>query len=352
MALLKEHEVEFNTLTVVHQKNAPYPLEVYAYLKELGSRHFQFIPLVERKPSPGAAARGFSHAAPPEPGAVADRPVTPASVGARAYGDFMLAIFEEWVRGDVGRVFVQLFDITLAAWVGVEPPLCVFRETCGDALALEHNGDLYSCDHYVYPEHRLGSIHDAPLAELARGARQIAFGNAKRDSLPRYCRECEVRFVCNGGCPKHRFISTPDGESGLNYLCAGYKRFFTRTASAMQTMAALLERERPPAAIMALMAAQDRKRAVAAAGRNDPCPCGSGTKTKHCCGSRVSSLRQPLPERDRHDRGPSGTSTPSTGENWLAKDRADTPIGPVAGPGGDPRLQMGPESAILRLLEK
>lgn len=301
--LLKKHGTAFNTLTVVSATNAAHPLEVYRFLKEVGSTHLQFIPLVERRPDAAARALGLDLALPPElsagpgggvegeepaPHALGPKasaaPVTPETVTGAAYGAFLLGVFDEWVRHDVGRVFVQLFDVTLAGWMGMEPPLCVFRETCGDALVLEHDGSLFSCDHYVYPSYRLGSILETPLEELARSPAQVAFGRVKKDALPRYCRECEVRFLCHGECPKHRFLTTPDGEAGLNWLCEGYKAFFTRTAPHFQDMAELLRRERAPAEVMRLVARQDREEAFARAGRNDPCPCGSGRKFKSCCG--------------------------------------------------------------------
>ncbi|HSW27924.1 MAG TPA: anaerobic sulfatase maturase [Longimicrobiales bacterium] len=292
--LLRRHGTEFNTLTVVSSVNAGRPLDVYRFLKEAGSTHLQFIPLVERRPDAAARALGLDLALPPAlpGGATAPSPagesaaVTPETVSGAAYGAFLLSVFDEWVRNDVGRVFVQLFDVTLAGWTGMEPPLCVFRETCGDALVLEHDGSLFSCDHYVYPAYRLGSILETPLAELAGGPAQAAFGRAKLDALPRYCRECEVRFLCNGECPKHRFIAAPDGEPGLNWLCEGYKAFFTRTAPWFQAMAQLLERGRPPAEVMRMVAERDRAEALARAGRNDPCPCGSGRKFKSCCGGK------------------------------------------------------------------
>jgi len=208
-------------------------------------------------------------------------------VSGEQYGRFLIAIFDEWVRRDVGRVFVQIFDVALAAWSGQRPGLCVFEETCGYALAMEHNGDVYSCDHFVEPAHRLGNMQFVPLAELAGSEQQRRFGEAKRDTLPRLCRECPVRFVCNGGCPKDRLLTTPDGEAGLNYLCAGFKAFFTHSERPMRLMAAELVRGRPPANIMLLLAREDAElaRKFATAGRNDPCPCGSGRKFKHCHGA-------------------------------------------------------------------
>jgi uncharacterized protein len=176
------------------------------------------------------------------------------------YGAFLVAIFDEWARRDVGRVFVQIFDVALAAWCGLRPGLCIFEETCGQALALEHTGDLYACDHYVEPGYLLGNIKDVPLIELVASDAQRAFGQAKRDTLPRYCRICQVRFVCNGGCPKDRLLTTPDGEPGLNYLCAGYKAFFTHIDRPMRIMAELLGQGRAPAEIMGILARQDAER--------------------------------------------------------------------------------------------
>jgi len=208
--------------------------------------------------------------------------VAPWSVDPQQYGRFLCAIFDEWVRHDVGRSYVQLFDVCLEMWSGFEASLCVFRRTCGAALALEHSGDVYSCDHYVYPENKLGNIMESPLASLAHSATQVAFGEAKDTSLPRYCRECDVRFACNGECPKHRFAVTPGGEPGLNYLCGGYKTFFRHVDRPMRFMAAELAAGRAPANVMPWMAAQDLEAALRRASRNDPCPCGSGRKFKHC----------------------------------------------------------------------
>ena len=198
----------------------------------------------------------------------------------------MIGIFDEWVRRDVGRVYVQIFDVPLAPWLGQPPGLCIFEETCGTALAMEHNGDLFSCDHYVEPKYKLGNIKDIPMIELVASKKQQQFGLAKRDTLPCYCQTCEVRFVCNGGCPKNRIIYTPDGEAGLNYLCAGYKIFFNHIDRPMRIMADLLRRNRAPADIMQILAAEETKAQAAYTGakRNDPCPCGSGKKFKHCHG--------------------------------------------------------------------
>jgi serine-type anaerobic sulfatase-maturating enzyme len=207
---------------------------VYRYLRdEVGSTFIQFIPIVER-------ATG---------GGVTDRSVT-----GRGYGRFLIGVFDEWVRRDVGKVFVQIFDVALSAWYGRPPGLCIFEETCGRALALEHNGDLYSCDHFVEPAHLVGNVLGSELPVLADGDQQNAFGRAKKDTLPQYCRDCEVRFVCNGGCPKNRFIETPDGEAGLNWLCEGYRPFFNHVGPAMEYMVAALRRQEPPAGIVRTLA--------------------------------------------------------------------------------------------------
>jgi len=213
--------------------------------------------------------------------------VSPWSVDAVQYGRFLCAIFDEWVRRDVGRCYVQIFDVALESWMGMAASLCVFRETCGSALALEHNGDLYSCDHYVYPENLLGNIMEDPMGSLVTSPSQVRFGQDKRDRLPRYCRECEVRFACNGERPKHRFIRTPQGEAGLNYLCAGYKLFFNHIDPYMRFMAGELRQGRAPANVMAWVRRQDlQAQGRRRPGRNDPCLCGSGKKFKKCCGRR------------------------------------------------------------------
>jgi len=247
--LLKKHRVEFNTLTVVNHINSQAPLEVYRFLKSIGSQYLQFIPLVERK----SKAEGYSLAEPPLPRDSSSSPVTDWSVDAKQYGTFLCAIFDEWVRHDVGSTFVQLFDTALGNWMGLGSSLCVFAEKCGAALAIEHNGDLYSCDHYVYPRYKLGNVMNHSLGAMVNSAPQIKFGNDKFDSLPKYCRECEVRFACNGECPKHRFIETPEGEPGLNYLCAAYKKFFKHIDPHMKTMEWLLRAERAPAEIMRML---------------------------------------------------------------------------------------------------
>jgi uncharacterized protein len=287
MEVLKRHQVEFNTLTVVNRKNSQRPLDVYRFLKEHGSGYMQFIPLVERAtPGPLQTADGLiqlSLASPPKPSSEKS-PVTEWSVRAEDYGAFLTTLFDEWVRKDIGKVFVQQFDVALGIWAGQGSALCVFSETCGKALALEHNGDLYACDHYVYPEYRLGNLRETPLEELVNSPAMEKFGADKRDTLPKCCRECSVRFACHGECPKHRFLKTPDGEWGLNYLCAGYKKFFGHIDPYMNAMTQLLRQRRAPAELMDLIARQEQNFALKAAGRNDPCPCGSGLKFKRCHG--------------------------------------------------------------------
>ncbi len=257
LKVLKKHGVEFNTLTTVHRKNSVQPLEVYRFLREIGSGYIQFIPIVERSvPNPGE--KDLWLVAPPDdadPGTL-DAQVTPWSVRPADFGDFLCRVFDEWVQRDVGKVFVQQFDAALANWTGNPAGVCVFSENCGRALAIEHNGDIYSCDHYVYPRYNLGNLMNTSLAAMVDSPQQRAFGEAKSATLPRYCRECPVKFACHGECPKHRFLRTPEGETGLNYLCAGYKNFFKHIDSPMRTMGALLSMNQAPANIMQTPRAQ------------------------------------------------------------------------------------------------
>lgn len=272
--MMQEYEVEFNILTTVHAANADHGVEVYRFMRDVVKTKFlQFIPIVERDN---------------ETGYQEGEDVTNRSVTGKKYGKFLISIFDEWVRKDVGNMYVQIFDVSLAAWSGHGAGLCIFMETCGDALAMEHNGDLYACDHYVEPEYRLGNITEIPMMDMVLSEQQRAFGEAKRNTLPQYCLECDVRFICNGGCPKNRIINTPDGEPGLNYLCAGYKAFFKHIDGPMQFMANELRNRRAPANIMAYIKEQEaeykQKSRLATVGRNDPCPCGSGRKYKRCHG--------------------------------------------------------------------
>jgi uncharacterized protein len=237
---LKKHKVLFNALTTVHAANAPQPARVYRFLRdEAGFQFIQFIPIVERDNQ-----TGFQEGT----------KVTKRSVDARQYGGFLTKIFDEWVRRDVGQVYIQIFDVSLGAWLGQPGALCIFAPTCGSALAMEHNGDLFACDHFVEPRHLLGNIQENDLIDLVSSKKQTKFGSDKMDMLPKYCLNCEVRFACHGGCPKNRIIKTPSGETGLNYLCKGYKDFFTHIDNPMKIMAFLIRQRRAPAEIMNIMA--------------------------------------------------------------------------------------------------
>jgi uncharacterized protein len=281
LKFLREAEVEWNALTTVHARNGDHGREVYRFLRdECQARFIQFIPIIERVAEATDGEVPWS--------SWRDRPlyeqkgelVTNRSIGAEQYGRFLIEVFEEWVRHDVGKVYVQLFDVTLANWVGEPPGLCVHSETCGLALALEHTGDLYSCDHFVEPRYKLGNIRETHMLELVASPQQRQFGLDKRETLPRYCLECDVRFACHGGCPKDRFTRTPDGEAGLNYLCPSFKAFFHHVEVPMRFMAERLQVGEAPADIVQFYAAEDAKR-----GRNAPCTCESGRKWKHCHGA-------------------------------------------------------------------
>jgi uncharacterized protein len=265
--ILDEHKVDVNILCTVHAANAEHPLEVYHFFRdELKAQFMQFIPIVERATldTLPMANQGWSQ----RPGGI--RPlytqtgelVTERSVKAEQFGSFLCKIFDEWVQRDVGQVFVQYFDAALTNWVG-QPSLCIFQRTCGYALALEHNGDLYSCDHFVEPEYLLGNITQAHMIELVASAQQRKFGQDKFKSLPRYCRECEVLFACYGECPRNRFIHTPDGEPGLNYLCAGYKAFFKHIGHPMGIMVELLRQGRYADEVMRILAEEEMRGAMA-----------------------------------------------------------------------------------------
>ncbi len=285
--VLRRHGVEHNILTTVHAANEAKGREVYRFLRdECGASYLQFIPIVERAtpemlPLANAGWGDRGRARPLyvlEGSLVTERTVSPVG-----YGRFHVDVFEEWLRGDIGEVYVQMFDNALANWVGEPGSMCVHAETCGQQLALEHNGDLYSCDHFVEPRFRLGNIRELPILDMAASARQRAFGQAKRDTLTAYCRSCDVRFACHGGCPKDRFATTPDGELGLHYLCPSYKLFFRHVRPVMERMRALLAAGRAPSEVVAETRAADAKR-----GRNEPCPCGSGRKWKACHGTTVT----------------------------------------------------------------
>jgi len=277
---LQKHNVEFNTLTVVNRFNSKHPLDVYRFLRRQGAQFMQFIPLVER------VGHGQVLASPPQSAeSEPPSPVTPWSVEPKQWGEFQIAIFDEWIRHGVGKVFVLSFENHLGTWMGLPASLCVFGEHCGTALAIEHNGDLYSCDHYVYPEFKLGNLMTTPLDELVFSPRQVQFGRDKADTLPKYCRQCDVRFACNGECPKHRFLNTPDGEPGLNYLCAGYKKFFHHIDPHLRLLGDILRSGQPAETIMQVLAERGQQKPSTPPTRNAPCPCGSGKKFKNCCGA-------------------------------------------------------------------
>jgi uncharacterized protein len=269
--LLRNHRVEFNILCTVNAINASHPLSVYRFFRDtLHAQYIQFIPIVERLDKNGQTGNQ-------EGDRVTERSVTPEK-----WGRFLIEIFDEWVRRDVGRTFVLNFDGALAGWLGSAGTVCIFGSTCGQGMALEHNGDLYSCDHFVEPGYLLGNILQRPMAEIATSEKQRKFGRDKWDLLPRYCRECRFLFACNGECPKNRFLVTPDGEPGLNYLCQGYKSFFEHASPQMKIMAELISSGRLAGEVMAVQA----EKAVPA-GRNKPCFCGSGRKSKHCHGANA-----------------------------------------------------------------
>ncbi len=281
--LLHRHKVEFNTLSVVNNYNVHFACETYRFLKKIGSGFIQFLPVAERT----ADNQNPDELKLVSPGYEKNARVTDWSVDPEGFGKFLVTIFEEWVRHDVARYFVQIFDATLANYTGENPGLCVFGETCGDALVMEHNGDVYSCDHFVYPEYYLGNINDSFLIDLVKSQRQFDFGTGKRNTLPLYCLRCEVRYACHGECPKHRFILTPDGKPGLNYLCRGYKMFFKHAEPYMEFMARELKNRRPPSNVMQWIKNRESQAfRPLIPERNDPCPCGSGKKFKNCCAGK------------------------------------------------------------------
>ena len=240
LEVLQRHEVEHNALTTVHRANGGKGKEIYRFLKGLGIEFMQFIPIAER-------SQGDRLAAAPQVDMDPGNAVTAWSVSPRAYGKFLCDIFDIWFRHDIGRISVQHFDTVLGSWAGGAASLCIFAETCGNGLALEHDGSLYSCDHYVYPDYRLGNIAETPLREMIWSDRQQAFGTDKKDTLTEQCRSCRYRFACHGGCPKHRFARSRSGEAGHNYFCESYTMFFQHSAGRMRRMADLLRRGQPPA---------------------------------------------------------------------------------------------------------
>jgi uncharacterized protein len=293
---LQKHAVDYNILTTLHSANSDFPGEVYHFLRdECQGKFLQFIPIIERSEANVPEIATLSNKDSTSHHSWRERPlylqkgnqVSKHSISARQYGQFMNGVFDEWVRKDVGQVFVQMFDVALANWFGEPSGLCVHSKICGTALAMEHNGDVYSCDHFVEPNFKLGNILQAPLIELVASSQQYQFGQDKFEKLPSYCKECDVLFACYGGCPKDRFIDTPSGEPGLNYLCAGYKEFYHHIDEAMNFMVNELRYKRAPANVMRFIAQKDSvwQAKYGKIKPNDFCPCGSGKKFKKCHGS-------------------------------------------------------------------
>jgi uncharacterized protein len=267
--LMREHGIACDILCVVHAQNVNYPLEVYRFFKQIKATHIGFLPLVEPRPDMDGA-------------------VSSCTVPSEAFGTFLCTIFDEWTSQDIGTIKVQIFEETARESLGQEHALCIFKKTCGDIPVIEHNGDFFSCDHFVDRGHHLGNIRETRLVDLIENPEQRAFGQAKWDTLPRYCLECDVLNLCNGGCPKDRILQTPDGEAGLNYLCAGYKRFFTLCQPFLAELSALRQREAHEGQIAARPA--KRTQAHSRMRRNDPCPCGSGKKYKKCCMGKSTAV--------------------------------------------------------------
>ena len=242
--LLKKHGVEWNAMAVVNAYNANHPLEFYRFFKENGCQFLQFTPIVERL---------TRHEDGRTLASLADKDeisLSEASVAPEQWGYFLCAIFDEWVRKDVGKIFVEIFDCTLANWMGISPGICAYSKECGHAGVMEHNGDVYSCDHFVFPEYKLGNIRDHSLIDMLYGEQQQEFSRLKHSSLPRQCKECDMEFACHGECPKNRFMKDKYGDSGLNYLCPGYYHYYQHVAPYMDYMKQELMAQRPPSNIM------------------------------------------------------------------------------------------------------
>lgn len=244
--ILNRHAVEWNALAVANRLNGDHPLSFYRFFKNIGCRYIQVTPVVERLAHHDDGRQLAS--------LVDEGQLAPFSIRPKQWGNFLCTIFDEWVRHDVSMFFINIFDATLANWVGVAPGLCTMAKHCGHAGVMEHNGDVYSCDHFVFPEYKLGNIHEQSLVEMMYSERQRRFGRAKADSLPTQCRECQWLNACHGECPRNRFIRTANGEPGLNYLCEGYRQYFSHVAPYMDVMKRLLGEKRPPAEIMDMLA--------------------------------------------------------------------------------------------------
>jgi uncharacterized protein len=264
--LLRKHGVPCDILCVVHSQNVQHPTEVYRFFKQIRAHYIGFLPLVESSPD--------------QEGAVSSR-----SVPSEAFGAFLCAIFDEWMEQDIGQIKIQIFEEAVGTALGQDHALCISKKTCGDVPVIEHNGDFFSCDHFVDREHLIGNIRETPLADIIEDPRQRTFGRMKWDTLPRYCRKCEVLPFCNGGCPKDRILRTPEGEAGLNCLCAGYNRFFTHCRPFLTQLSAVHTRQ--SLEVQRIPRPATRMPSTPKTGRNDPCPCGSGRKYKKCCMGKV-----------------------------------------------------------------
>jgi uncharacterized protein len=283
LRLLQKHGVEYNVLVTVNRVTGDYPREIYRFLRdEAGTDWIQLIPVVERMNAYGVNLVQMGNK------------VSSRSVHPEQFGRFLIGVFDEWVHNDVGKVFVQTFEATLRNWMGLHSGMCVFDPTCGYGLAMEHNGDLYGCDHFVEPDYLLGNISETHMIELISSDRQYKFGQDKFDRLPRACLECPVLFACHGGCPKNRFMLTPDGQPGLNYLCAGYKAFFRRVDEPMRFLAMMISRSRLASDAMPILSERKEmlSRAYRKAQPEESCPCGSGLTFSACHG-----WKRPEPRR-------------------------------------------------------
>jgi uncharacterized protein len=289
LRLLQKHEVEYNILVTVNRLTGDYPVEIYRFLRdEVGTSWIQFIPVIERVNPDG---RNLIQ--------VGDN-VSPRSVRPEQFGRFLIQVFDEWVHNDVGKMYVQTFEAAARNWARLPSSgMCVFEKTCGYGLALEHNGDLYACDHFVEPDFLLGNIEEEHMLGMVVSDEQYKFGQDKFDTLPQYCLQCPVLFACNGECPKNRFIRTPDGEAGLNYLCAGYKGSFQRIDESMKIITMLMSSGRPAADVMTILEEKKEvlEREYKIAEGDKPCPCGSRMSYKECHG-------WVRPKRSRKRRGP------------------------------------------------
>ena len=251
LKLMQKHRIDVNVLAAVTRESSKHPLEIYRFFREANVRFIQFIPVVERNADPKARQLGIPLAVPPSITQVeTSTAVTPWSVKPHQFGEFLIRIYDEWIRHDVGEIFVMNFEWSLGAWAGTRPGMCHFSAQCGQNLIMEHNGDIFSCDHFMYPDFCIGNIREWELLEKIQSRKQIAFGEAKETGLPEYCRRCKVLFACRGGCPKHRFSVTPEGKPGLNYLCPGFKHFFEHIRPSMERMLALIYERKPVSLIM------------------------------------------------------------------------------------------------------